>query len=292
MQYVRLAYDTRPELILQLFTREWSLELPKLLITVQGGKANFELQPKLKKVLRKGLLKAAKTTGAWIFTGGTNTGVTRQVGDALLMERSQRSGRVVSIGIAPWGIVENNHELVGHNRDVPYHSISSPRSKFAVLNNRHAYFLLVDNGTGGRYGAEIILRRKLEKYISNQKLHPCTHCSTPVVCLVIEGGTNTIRAVLEYVTDTPPVPVVVCDGSGRAADLLAFMHKYASENGEQTVLESMKDYLITTIQRTFEVGTEQAECLYKELLQCTYKKNLVTMLLNSISLLKIFYNNN
>lgn len=52
-----------------------------------------------------------------------------------------------------------------------------------------------------------------------------THCSTPVVCLVIEGGTNTIRAVLEYVTDDPPVPVVVCDGSGRAADLLAFVHK-------------------------------------------------------------------
>lgn len=52
-----------------------------------------------------------------------------------------------------------------------------------------------------------------------------THCSTPVVCLVIEGGTNTIRAVLEYVTNVPPVPVVVCDGSGRAADLLAFTHK-------------------------------------------------------------------
>lgn len=52
-----------------------------------------------------------------------------------------------------------------------------------------------------------------------------TLCSTPVVCLVIEGGTNTIRAVLEYVTDSPPVPVVVCDGSGRAADLIAFTHK-------------------------------------------------------------------
>ncbi|XP_063221522.1 transient receptor potential cation channel trpm isoform X3 [Bacillus rossius redtenbacheri] len=276
-QYVRLSFDSRPELIVQLFTREWSLELPKLLITVQGGKANFELQPKLKKVLRKGLLKAAKTTGAWIFTGGTNTGVTRQVGDALLLERSQRSNRVVSIGIAPWGIVENNNELIGLNRDVPYHSISSPRSKFAALNNRHAYFLLVDNGTVGRYGAEIILRRKLEKYISIQKLHPGTHCSTPVVCLVIEGGTHTIRAVLEYVTDTPPVPVVVCDGSGRAADLIAFTHKHSSENGEQTVLEEMKDYLIGTIQRTFEVGTEQAECLYSELLQCTRKKNLITV---------------
>ncbi|XP_049292900.1 transient receptor potential cation channel trpm isoform X5 [Anopheles funestus] len=289
-QYVRLSYDTRPELLVQLFTREWNLELPKLLITVQGGKANFELQPKLKKVLRKGLLKAAKTTGAWIFTGGTNTGVTKQVGDALLLEGQQRSGRVVSIGIAPWGIVERNHELLGHNRDVPCHSISSPRSKLAVLNNRHAYFLLVDNGTQGRYGAELILRRKLEKYISNQKLQPykmlsslmnfhykVTHSSTPVVCLVIEGGTNTIRAVLEYVTDNPPVPVVVCDGSGRAADLIAFVHKYATDNGEQTVLESMHDYVLGIIQKTFEVSSEQAEQLFQELLQCTKNKNLITV---------------
>lgn len=50
LQYVRLSYDTRPELIVQLFTKEWNLELPKLLLTVQGGKANFDLQPKLKKV--------------------------------------------------------------------------------------------------------------------------------------------------------------------------------------------------------------------------------------------------
>ncbi|XP_050323310.1 transient receptor potential cation channel trpm isoform X5 [Bactrocera neohumeralis] len=276
-QYVRLSFDTRPELLVQLFTKEWNLELPKLLITVQGGKANFELQPKLKKEIRKGLLKAAKTTGAWIFTGGTNTGVTKQVGDALLLEGQQRSGRVVSIGIAPWGIVERNHELLGHNREVPCHSISSPRSKLAVLNNRHAYFLLVDNGTQAKYGAELILRRKLEKFISNLKLHPFTHSSTPVVCLVIEGGTNTVRAVLEYVTDTPPVPVVVCDGSGRAADLIAFVHKYASDGEEQPVLESMRDYLITTIQKTFEVGFDQAEKLYQELLQCTRNKNLITV---------------
>lgn len=73
-QYVRCAFDTRPEHLMQLLTREWNLELPKLLISIQGGRANFELQPKLKTVLRKGLLKAARSTGAWIFTGGTNTG--------------------------------------------------------------------------------------------------------------------------------------------------------------------------------------------------------------------------
>lgn len=87
---------------------------------------------------------------------------------------------------------------------------------------------------------------------------------------------NTIRSVLEYVTDSPPVPVVVCDGSGRAADLIAFVHKYASDTGEQTVLESMREYLLNTIQKTFEVDTEKAECLYNELLQCTKNKNLVS----------------
>lgn len=49
------------------------------------------------------------------------------------MEGQQRTGRLVSIGIAPWGIVERNHELLGHNRDVPCHSISSPRYYFPIL---------------------------------------------------------------------------------------------------------------------------------------------------------------
>ena len=53
----------------------------------------------------------------------------------------------------------------------------------------------------------------------------------PVICVVLEGGANTVRAVLEYVTDNPPVPVVICDGSGRAADLLAFAHKYTLDDG-------------------------------------------------------------
>ena len=57
---------------------------------------------------------------------------------------------MVSIGIAPWGVVENRATLVGRRKDVTYLSIDQPRSKFAVLNNRHAYFLLADNGTVGK----------------------------------------------------------------------------------------------------------------------------------------------
>ena len=103
-----------------------------MLITTTGGKANFELQPRIKRSLRRGLLKAAKTTGAWIFTGGTNTGVNRHVGDALMSEKSPRikGGRVVSIGITPWGIVDRRSELLGKKQEVVFHPVSGPRYFF------------------------------------------------------------------------------------------------------------------------------------------------------------------
>jgi transient receptor potential cation channel subfamily M protein 3 len=279
-QYIRLSYDTPPELVLSLLLREWCLERPKLLITTTGGKANFELQPNIKRSLRRGLLKAAKTTGAWILTGGTNTGVNKHVGDALVSEKSPRikGGRVVSIGISPWGIIDRRTELIGTKKEVAFHPVPQPRSRFASLNKHHAYFLLVDNGTVGKYGAEIALRRKLEKFISIQSLNGSkAGFSTPLVCLVIEGGTNTIRAVLEYVTASPPVPIVVCDGTGRAADLLAFAHKYAGEDGNLDNLSEMQEELTFTIMKTFHVNTDQAARLLLELKQCVKRKNMITI---------------
>lgn len=54
--------------------KEWQMELPKLVISVHGGMQKFELHPRIKQLLGKGLIKAAVTTGAWIITGGVNTG--------------------------------------------------------------------------------------------------------------------------------------------------------------------------------------------------------------------------
>lgn len=73
-QYIRVSHDSKPDNLLHLMVKEWQLELPTLLISVHGGLQNFDLQPKLKQVFGKGLIKAAVTTGAWIFTGGVNTG--------------------------------------------------------------------------------------------------------------------------------------------------------------------------------------------------------------------------
>ncbi|XP_038625424.1 transient receptor potential cation channel subfamily M member 3 isoform X2 [Tachyglossus aculeatus] len=273
--YVRVSYDTKPDLLLHLMTKEWQLELPKLLISVHGGLQNFELQPKLKQVFGKGLIKAAMTTGAWIFTGGVNTGVIRHVGDALKDHASKSRGKICTIGIAPWGIVENQEDLIGKDVVRPYQTMSNPMSKLTVLNSMHSHFILADNGTTGKYGAEVKLRRQLEKHISLQKINTRIGQGVPVVALIVEGGPNVISIVLEYLRDTPPVPVVVCDGSGRASDILAFGHKYSEEGG--LINESLRDQLLVTIQKTFTYTRTQAQHLFIILMECMKKKELITV---------------
>ena len=73
LQYIRLADNTKPELTLELMIRQWKLKKPDIVISIQGGLKNFQLDPHHKEIFNRGLIKAAKTTnnGAWIITGKT-----------------------------------------------------------------------------------------------------------------------------------------------------------------------------------------------------------------------------
>uniref|UniRef100_A0A8C2FBR5 Transient receptor potential cation channel, subfamily M, member 1b n=1 Tax=Cyprinus carpio TaxID=7962 RepID=A0A8C2FBR5_CYPCA len=273
--YIRVSHDTKPDNLLHLMVKEWQLELPTLLISVHGGLQNFDMQPKLKQVFGKGLIKAAVTTGAWIFTGGVSTGVIRHVGDALKDHSSKSRGKVCAIGIAPWGILESKEDLIGKDVNKPYQAISNPLSKLAVLNNSHSHFILSDNGTCGKYGAEVKLRRQLEKHISLQKINTRLGQGVPVVCLIVEGGPNVISIVLESLREEPPVPVVVCDGSGRASDIISFAHKYSEIEG--LVNEDVKEQLLVTIQKTFNYNKMQSGQILLMVIECMKKRELITV---------------
>lgn len=71
---MRINYETAPETVVQLLLREWRLRVPSLVISVLGGLANAPLQAKLGRVVQRGLLRAAKTTGAWVITNGLDSG--------------------------------------------------------------------------------------------------------------------------------------------------------------------------------------------------------------------------
>ncbi|EJD74757.1 CBR-GON-2 protein [Loa loa] len=277
-QYLRLTVESNPADIMVLFESVWNVPAPKLIITVHGGMTDFDLQPKLARVFRKGLLKAAKTTGAWIITAGINAGVVRQVAAAVdgSGSVSRDRSKIVTIGIAPWGLLKKRDNLLGQDAIVSYHPHSfSPKGRFAVLNNRHSYFLLVDNGTVGRYGADVILRKRLESYISEKRTLGNGTRSVPVVCVVLEGGTCTIKAVYDCVCMSPRVPVVVCDGSGRAADLLAFAHQYVQEDGQ--LPEGVKPQLFSLVQYVFGYDVIAAEKLLEQLMLCVRQRHLITV---------------
>ncbi|XP_018422030.1 PREDICTED: transient receptor potential cation channel subfamily M member 6 [Nanorana parkeri] len=274
-KYIRVSYDTAVDQLMHLMIKQWQMELPKLVISVHGGVQNFKLPPKVKKLFGKGLVKAAETTGAWILTEGINTGVSKHVGDALKAHASQHLRKICAIGIPPWGVIENQKDLIGKDAACLYQTLLNPLSKLSSLNSMHSHFIMVDDGTVGKYGNEMKLRRNLEEYISLQKIHTRMGQGVPVVGLVVEGGPNVILMVWEYVRSTPSVAVVVCEGTGRAADILAFTHKHTADRRE--ISPHLKDEILQMIQKTFNLGHRQANHVLCILLECMEYRDSITI---------------
>ncbi|NXY43895.1 TRPM6 protein, partial [Ceuthmochares aereus] len=275
-KYIRLSYDSNLDQLLHLMVKEWQMELPKLVISVHGGIQNFKLPSKVKQIFSKGLVKAAETTGAWIITEGINSGrVSRHVGDALKGRASPHLGKICAVGIPSWGVIENQRDLIGKDVVCLYQTLGNPLSKLSTLNSMHSHFLMADDGTVGKYGSEMVLRRNLEKYISLQKIHTRMGQGVPVIGLVVEGGPNVILMVWEYVRASPAVPVVVYEGTGRAADILAFTHKHMGDTGE--LRPQVKEEVLLMIQNTFSLGQKQSSHLFHILMECMEHRESITV---------------
>uniref|UniRef100_A0A3B3TRC5 Transient receptor potential cation channel, subfamily M, member 6 n=1 Tax=Poecilia latipinna TaxID=48699 RepID=A0A3B3TRC5_9TELE len=279
LSYVRVAVDSKPEALLQLMLREWQMERPKLLLTVHGGSENFILPPKVNQAFSKGLITAAISTGAWIFTDGINTGVSKYVGEAVKLFGGHDLRKRNTIGITSWGMIDNNLDLIGRDVFRPYQPLGNPLSKRICLNGFHSHFLLVDDGTLGKPGCQQGLRRKLEKQIQLLKIHPRLNQGVPVLCVVVEGSAAIVSTVLDYVSSAPPVPVFVFEGSGKAADLFAFLHKQTANDrcvGNEDFLGRIGD--------VFGVERTEAAHLYTLLQQCMDHRESVSKALTEIGL--------
>uniref|UniRef100_A0A8C6XHV8 Transient receptor potential cation channel subfamily M member 2 n=1 Tax=Naja naja TaxID=35670 RepID=A0A8C6XHV8_NAJNA len=223
-KYVRVSSSTSPKTLYQLITQYWGLDIPNLLISVTGGAKNFGMKMRLKNIFRQGLAKVVQTTGAWIITGGSHTGVMKQVGEALqdFIMSSTYKGEIVAIGIASWGTVHNRNSLICRTGSFPAEYIldEEAQGSLSCLDSNHSHFILVDDGTHGKYGVEIPLRTKLEKYISEQtKVKGGVAIKIPIVCVVLEGGPGTLDTIYNAINNG--TPCVIVEGSGRVADVIA-----------------------------------------------------------------------
>ena len=85
---------------------------------------------------------------------------------------------------------------------VTYHMTSSVLSEGACLDNNHSHFILVDDGTVGKYGGEISFRASLQNCISSKKItrseskigcFPKSLKSFVLVCIIFSKSNVTIK---------------------------------------------------------------------------------------------------
>ena len=217
----RFASDT-----LDMMEKHWGMSPASVLISITGGAQDFVLPPRLNKAFKHGLAKAAQATNAWVFTGGTDSGVMQLVGQAL----AEYSASVQCIGIVTHGVVLGREALRGcRDEEIPARNpLEIARTKEnsrdgANLEPNHTHFLLVDNGKegGAAWGGEIAFRAELEK-------EHCLRRKVPRVLLVVQGGPGTLATILEAIKGDSPV-VLVKDSGGVASLLDHFLNTYKDE---------------------------------------------------------------
>uniref|UniRef100_A0A8C1J832 Transient receptor potential cation channel, subfamily M, member 5 n=1 Tax=Cyprinus carpio TaxID=7962 RepID=A0A8C1J832_CYPCA len=216
-KFVRVTSSTDPAEIYQTLTKQWGLAPPHLVVALKGGDEVAQMKPWLRDTLRKGLVKAAQSTGAWILTSGLRFGITKNLGQAVRdhsLASTSTKVRVVAIGIAPWNMIQNRDLLLSAKPDHPatYPSEDLPHGAVYSLDCNHSHFILVDEDPQ-RPGATGEMRVKMLKHISLQRTGygGTGSIEIPVLCLLVHGEPRILQN---------SIPWLILAGSGGVADIL------------------------------------------------------------------------
>ena len=222
--YMRVSHNSEAGRVARCIAKYWHVAKPSVLIAVTGGARSLAVTASDRKAFCEGLVAAARATGAIIFTGGTATGVMSLVGDALSMQGS--GPPIPCIGFVSWpkvlgaALLANNH---GEAEPRKYAAGADASNEGAALEPRHTHFVLADHPAGG-WGSEIRLREGVLQLLGEW-------FKVPGVLLVLGGGVNTLRTVVEAIIISAR-PVVLVEDSGGAADAIAYYHHgWSAETG-------------------------------------------------------------
>ncbi|CAL8076443.1 unnamed protein product [Calicophoron daubneyi] len=250
-EFVRISDDDDLRDVMALMEKYWHMMKPRkpsLCISVIGGAKNFSLEGRKRAVFNSGIIQALNTTDAWIVTSGLNLGITRLVGDALQegqasnVSSDRPANHFRCLGISPWGYVLDREKLINedHMKDVSYQvSTIIETGRPVSLNPNHTNYIFVDEGRRMRYGgsASAEFRARLE----NQIALPTRSggWGIPVVLLIVEGGHDVFIDASNSIRQS--VPVVICCGTGRAADILSLAFSFRLKHPEEDFREFSKE---------------------------------------------------
>ncbi|XP_056135271.1 transient receptor potential cation channel subfamily M member 5 [Lampris incognitus] len=244
-KFMTVNSDTDPALIYQMLTEQWGLAAPHLVVALVGGDELAQMKPWLRDTVRKGLVKAAQSTGAWILTNGLRFGITKHLGQAVRdhsLASTSSKIRVVAIGITPWNMIHNREALLTAKMDKPtvYEPQDLPHGSVYSLDCHHSHFVLVE-GDPNRPGATSEIRVKLLKHISLQRTGygGAGSFEIPVLCLLVHGEPRILKRMYKGIGNS--TPWLILAGSGGVADILVtLMNKGCWD------VESVQELLLDT----------------------------------------------
>lgn len=239
----------------EVLHKEWKLCSPRIvLVLVSNVKPliGWKNTRKLHNFL-KGLVTAANTTNMWILTHGANVGIVKAVGDAVCEETLHRQSLfchkhpnlsvpvptpLTVIGVIREDMVDYAEILNELGRVEIENDGNRPEENKYELNPHHSHFIIVKDKSVDKIGANQFLYR-LEQYIADTeelreveldgdavmtfdyKFH-IEGSEVPVIAVLVQGGYDCARIVMQHLKNQ--LPVMVVQGSGGLADLIAYSY--------------------------------------------------------------------
>ncbi|XP_067322711.1 transient receptor potential cation channel subfamily M member 5 [Anolis sagrei] len=263
-KFIKVPCSIHPGVIFDVMSNKWNLPAPNLVVSLVGEEENFLMKPWLRDTLRKGLVKAAQSTGAWIFTSALRVGITKNIGHAVrdhTLASTSSTVKVVAIGITSLGKIKHKELLDNVKNDslISYKSDHGAQSPPYSLDNHHSHFILVDEKDPNESDSTTRLRLTLEKHISEQRTGygGTGSIEIPVLCLLVNGRPHILERIFKGMENS--APWLILSGSGGIADILAALmnepHLIVPQVIEKQLKEKfpMEDFLWKDILQWTEV---------------------------------------
>lgn len=260
-EFIRCRPNANKRLIVNHAFKSWNLPTPGVLMRVTGSTtaddsntSSSDWQDKFDEALQ-GVLQAANTASAWLFSTGLDFGISSALGTAL--GRSRHHCDCPMIGFAQWQTVQGLDQLQKDAKGRP----AGPGAKRAYtdcapdadmstvsLQAHHTHFVLVGmpksemsaeevkaledqaNLKNEAKAAALLAGRKRSytyahefEYEVNKAVMEEGHALVPRVLVVICGDKTTLSEVVTYCTAGDGVVVCVSNTGGLAAALMHFV---------------------------------------------------------------------
>ncbi|NXP69793.1 TRPM5 protein, partial [Ramphastos sulfuratus] len=261
-KFIKVPSAVHPGIIFEVILNKWKLPTPNLVVSLVGEEENFQMKPWLRDTLKKGLIKAAQSTGAWIFTSALRVGISRHLVQAVrdhALASTSSKARVIAIGITSLQKIQHREILDSTKNEslVHYQSDDNIQGPLYSLDHSHSHFILVDHLTPDEPDGTTKLRLTLEKYISEQRTGygGTGSIEIPVLCLLVNGGPGTLERMCSSLENS--APWLILAGSGGTADILA-----AFMNDPQLIRPE-------AVEKQFKEKFPAESFLWKDILQWT-----------------------